>query len=156
MILESDLQDNSQVIVDILSRFIFEDTVFEKRKNEPLSVNELCNIMIDAQNKTYGKGLDRDYMHKYMWVCKPHYYDAAYNYYNFPYAFGLLLAKGLYALYEKSPETFPETYKELLSKTGKGDIKTVALSVGIDISNIEFWRSSLEIIKRDIEKFINL
>ncbi len=156
MILESDLQDNSQVIVDILSRFIFEDTVFEKRKNEPLSVNELCNIMIDAQNKTYGKGLDSDYMHKYMWVCKPHYYDAAYNYYNFPYAFGLLLAKGLYALYEKSPETFPETYKELLSKTGKGDIKTVALSVGIDISNIEFWRSSLEIIKRDIEKFINL
>lgn len=156
MILETDLQDSSQVIVDILSRFIFEDTVFEMRKNGPLSVDELCEIMLDAQRKTYGSGLDSDYMHKYMWVCKPHYYDAGYNYYNFPYAFGLLLAKGLYALYEKNPDTFPQVYKNLLKNTGKGDLKTVALSVGIDISKPEFWRSSLDIVKRDIEKFIAL
>lgn len=156
MIIESDLQDSSQVIIDILSRFIFEDTVFKERKNGPLSVNELCNIMIEAQKQSYGKGLDSEYMHKYMWVCKPHYYDSEYNYYNFPYAFGLLFAKGLYALYEKDRENFPKIYKELLRNTGKGDIKTVAKSVGIDITNIDFWHSSLDMLKRDIEKFISI
>ena len=156
MILENDLQDSSQIIVDILSRFIFEDQVFNKRKISPLSSEEFCDIMIEAQNKTYGKGLNKNYQHKYMWICKPHYYDANYNYYNFPYAFGLLLSKGLYAIYENSKNTFPEIYTEFLRKTGRGDIETVAKSVGIDITKKDFWLSSLDIIKRDIEKFINI
>ena len=53
--------------------------------------------MIEAQKEAYGDGLDEKFLHPYMWAWKPHYYDANYNYYNFPYAFGLLFAKGLYA-----------------------------------------------------------
>ena len=39
-----------------------------------------------------------------MWTWKPHYYESDYAFYNFPYAFGLLLAKGLYGIYTKEPE----------------------------------------------------
>lgn len=100
-ILETDICDNTQVIVDIYSRFLFEDNFFNKRKESTLSVEEIKTLMLDAQKAAYGDGLDKDYLHPYMWLWKPHYYDADYNYYNFPYAFGLLFAKGLYAEYLK-------------------------------------------------------
>ncbi len=57
--------------------------------------------MTDAQLATYGDGLDPEYLHPYMWACKPHYYYADLAYYNWPYAFGLLFGKGVYAEYKK-------------------------------------------------------
>ena len=156
MIIESDIADNAQVIVDILSRFIFEDTVINLRKDGPLSAKELCEIMLDAQSKTYGDGLDKNYYHKYMWVCKPHYYEASYNYYNFPYAFGLLFAKGLYAKYLEEGEAFVPLYDKLLNSTGKNNIADVAKLAGIDIRNKEFFETSLLLIKKDIDNFLKM
>ncbi len=155
-ILENSLQDSSQVIVDILSRFIFEDNVFKNRPNGSLTPQELNDFMIDAQKQAYGKGLDWDCLHKYMWIVKGHYYDADYNYYNFPYAFGLLFATGVYAIYQNEPEGFIEKYKQLLRDTGKMNIYDCAKSVGIDLHDIEFYRGSFKVIKQEIDEFISL
>lgn len=155
-ILESSISDAAQVVVDIYSRFIFEDTVFKRRREGSLSTKELNDIMLGAQKQTYGNGLDHNHLHKYMWLCKPHYYDANYNYYNFPYAFGLLFAKGLYAKYLKDGDAFVKHYDNLLAATGKKDLAEVASMAGIDIHSIEFWRSSLKMLEQDIENFINL
>lgn len=154
LILENDISDSAQIVVDILSRFLFEDAVFEERKNGSLSEKELCTLMINAQKQTYGDGLDESFMHPYMWVVKPHYYDVDYNYYNFPYAFGLLFAKGLYGIYLEKGSTFSADYVKLLSATGKASLKDIALMVNIDITDPKFWRSSLNIIKGDIENYI--
>lgn len=153
VILENDISDNAQIIVDIMSRFLFEDKVLELRKNGSLSVEELCEIMLDAQIKTYGEGLDKNYMHRFMWVCKPHYYDADYNYYNFPYAFGLLFAKGIYSKYINDKKGFCSNYDEMLRMTGSSNLIEVARYMNIDLHNIEFWRSSIDIIRKDIEDF---
>lgn len=155
-ILEQSISDAGQVIVDIYSRFLFESNLFEKRKDHALSVRELKELMLDAQKEAYGDGLDENYLHPYMWVCKPHYYEASYNFYNFPYAFGLLFAKGLYAEYLKRGEAFVEEYDKLLSATGQNNVVDVAKMMGIDIKSIDFWRSSLKLIIEDIEKFIEL
>lgn len=155
-ILEGDISDSAQVIVDIYSRFLFESELFRRREKASLSVNELKEIMLNAQKEAYGEGLDPEYLHPYMWVCKPHYYYAGQNFYNFPYAFGLLFSKGLYAEYLKRGEAFVADYDKLLSVTGKKKIAEVTAMMGIDIHSVEFWRSSLNIIKEDIEKFINL
>jgi len=155
-ILENDISDSAQVIVDIMSRFIFESEVFRRREEGSLSVNELKEIMIDAQKQSYGNGLDHDSLHPYMWLCKPHYYSADYNFYNFPYAFGLLFSKGLYAEYMKRGKEFVPDYDRMLSVTGKLDIVDVAKVMNIDIRKADFWRSSLELIRKDIDKFIRL
>ncbi len=155
-ILETDISDSAQIVVDILSRFLFEDKFFEERKNGPLSAEEISDIMLWAQNETYGDGLDENIRHKYMWVIKPHYYDAEYNYYNFPYAFGLLFAKGLYAEYKKKGAAFAKDYDKLLSLTGKTLLKDLALPFGIDITTKEFWQQSLKTIIDDIELFLKL
>jgi pepF/M3 family oligoendopeptidase len=155
-ILENDISDAGQVIVDIYSRFLFESELFSRREEGAVSVNELKEIMLDAQKQAYGSGLDHSHLHPYMWTCKPHYYYASHNFYNFPYAFGLLFAKGLYAEYLKRGDEFVASYDKLLSVTGKKKIADVTLEMGIDVRSVEFWRGSLKLIEKDIEKFVNL
>lgn len=155
-ILESEISDCAQVIVDIYSRFFFESELFKHRENSSLSSEELNSLMITAQKEAYGDALDEKYLHPYMWICKPHYYDSDYNFYNFPYAFGLLFSKGLYAQYLKTGRDFARDYNKLLSVTGKMKLYDVAKLMNIDIHNIDFWRSSLKTIEEDIDKFIEL
>ena len=155
-ILEQDISDSLQVIVDIYSRYVFESSVIEKRKEGSLSVEEFKNLMIQAQKEAYRDGLDHEFLHPYMWLCKGHYYEASLNFYNFPYAFGLLFAKGLYAQYLEKGEAFVEKYDKLLALTGKASIEDVVAYMDIDISSREFWDASLNLIKKDIKKFIEL
>lgn len=155
-ILESEISDCAQVIVDIYSRFFFESELFKHRENSSLSSEELNSLMITAQKEAYGDALDEKYLHPYMWICKPHYYDSDYNFYNFPYAFGLLFSKGLYARYLKTGKDFARDYNKLLSVTGKMKLYDVAKLMNIDIHDIDFWRSSLKTIEEDIDKFIEL
>ncbi|WP_312649777.1 M3 family oligoendopeptidase [Proteiniclasticum sp.] len=155
-ILEQSISDACQVIVDIYSRYLFETRLFETRADHPLSVKELKSYMLDAQKEAYGDGLDSDMLHPYMWLNKTHYYSAGRNFYNFPYAFGLLFSKGLYAIYLKRGEEFVPEYDELLAVTGKRSIKEVAERMNIDVTKPDFFRDSLSIIEKDIEKFLEL
>ncbi len=155
-ILESEISDCNQVIVDIYSRFLFEKSLFEARKESALTVDQIKKLMLDAQREAYGDGLDPEYLHPYMWTWKPHYYYANSNFYNFPYAFGLLFAKGLYAEYLKKGSEFSSEYENLLSITGKHNIADITKEVGIDIHNKEFWKSSLRTCEEDIDKLMEL
>ncbi|MFI3330065.1 MAG: M3 family oligoendopeptidase [bacterium] len=155
-VLEISLQGDSQVIVDIMSRYIFETNLIENTKDKTLNAKQLNEMMIEAQKETYGDGLDEEFMHPYMWACKGHYYSAGLNFYNFPYAFGLLYAKGLYAMYLEDKESFVSKYDDMLMLTGSASVEDVAKSMGIDVTKKEFWINSLEIIKKDINKFISL
>jgi pepF/M3 family oligoendopeptidase len=155
-LLESSIQDYTQVVVDIMSRFIFEKSVFDGRLYTIFDENELKELMIKAQKETYGDGLDENYLHPYMWACKPHYYSGGLSYYNFPYTFGLLFAKGLYAKYLEDKESFVGMYDNLLRSTGKMMVEDAAILAGIDVTKKEFWASSLELLKQDIEQFLKL
>lgn len=155
-ILETDLTGASQVIVDIYSRFLFEKEVFERRENGTLSVEELKMIMIKAQKQAYGDALDPNYLQPYAWINKSHYYYTERNFYNFPYAFGILFSKGLYAQYLKEGPSFSKKYVKLLASTGKMSIKELAASVGIDINSKEFWQTSMNIIIEEINMFLEI
>lgn len=155
-VLESALQDAGQCIADIYSRFLFESRLFEARKNGSVSVEDMNALMLQAQADAYGDGLDPEYRHPYMWLNKGHYYSAGLNFYNFPYAFGLLFAKGLYKLYQVEGEAFLDRYNKLLAYTGQETIENVCASVGIDVTSKDFWRNSLDVIVEDIDAFIAL
>ena len=155
-ILESSIMQSSQVIVDIYSRFLFESEFFKKRENGALSVDEIKELMTNAQKQAYKDGLDSEYLHPYMWACKPHYYSVDYNFYNYPYAFGLLFAKGLYAQYEQNKGDFLGKYDELLKRTGNNSVYDAVKFVGIDLHDIEFWRASLKIVTSEIDEFLEL
>lgn len=155
-ILENDIMGLTQCIVDIYSRFLFEDSVFKARKDGILSSEELNNLMLKAQKKAYGRGIDESCLHKYMWVCKPHYYDADFNYYNFPYAFGSLLSKGLYSLYKKIGDEFLPLYDRFLSASSTMPLSKVAEIAGIDLYCKEFWLTGLEQVITEIDELKNM
>ncbi|MCL1883535.1 MAG: M3 family oligoendopeptidase [Defluviitaleaceae bacterium] len=153
--LENSLQDSTQVILDIYSRYLFEKSVFEARKEHPLSAEELCEAMLTAQRTAYGDGLDSEKLHPYMWAIKPHYYSGNISFYNFPYAFGHLLALGLYKIYDNDPASFGEKYDNFLRVSGKMPIKQSCEMLGIDVESTEFWKGALDVIKVTIEQFKN-
>jgi len=155
-ILEGSIQSACSVVVDITSRFIFESRTFERRKQRELSINEFNELMLESQKETYGDGLDENQLHAYMWAMKPHYYSARLSFYNYPYMFGLLFGLGLYARYQQDSEAFKTGYDELLASTGLGDAATLAAGFGIDIRSTDFWRSSLDIVRQDIDLFEEL
>jgi oligoendopeptidase F len=152
-ILEASLQGDCQVVVDITSRYRFEQRVFERRRTRELSVDELNEIMLQAQRETYGDGLDQQVLHPYMWAVKQHYYSTGRSFYNFPYLFGLLFGLGLYARYRQDPNGFRQGYDDLLSSTGLADAATLANRFGIDIRSGAFWRDSLAMVRADVERF---
>ena len=153
-LIESQLQDVTQVICDIYSRYRFETMVFEKRKEEFLHSSDLCKLMTEAQKRSYGDGLDQNVMHPYMWVCKSHYYGP--TFYNFPYAFGALFARGLYAQYEREGAAFVPKYKKLLYTTAVATAEDTARVAGIDLTDKEFWRSALQMVADQIDLFCQL
>jgi len=153
-LIESQLQDTTQIIIDIYSRFRFEKSVFDNREEMFMNADQLCKQMIDAQKQSYGDGLDHAVLHPYMWICKSHYYGP--TYYNFPYAFGGLFARGLYAQYEKEGAAFVPKYKKLLNTTPIAKAEDVAQVAGIDLTDRNFWRGALQTIADQIDLLINL
>ena len=153
-LIESQIQDSTQIIVDIYSRFLFEDEVIRRRKDTFLYADDLEKIMINAQKESYGDGLDHNCLHPYMWCCKSHYYRAGLSYYNFPYAFGGLFSRGLYAKYLEEGDAFLPKYRELLRATTVDTVENVAAIAGIDLTRPDFWRESLKTITDQIDMFI--
>ena len=153
-LVESQLQDATQIICDIYSRFRFEKAVFEKRPEEFMHADTLCGLMLDAQKASYGDGLDPQVLHPYMWVCKGHYYGP--TFYNFPYAFGGLFARGLYAQYEQEGEAFIPKYTKLLHTTPVATAEDVAKVADIDLTDKAFWRGALQTIADQIDLFCQL
>lgn len=155
-LIESQLMDSNQIIVDIYSRYLFETSVFANRPTEFLSPERMCELMLDAQRKAYGDGLDENQMHPYMWLCKGHYYSGGLSFYNYPYAFGGLFARGIYAKYLEEGKPFVETYKQMLRATGTSTVEDAAKVCGIDLTDVNFWRAGLESISKQIDEFCEL
>jgi len=154
-ILEQFLQGSTQVIVDILSRFIFERDLMERRAQGEVSAADLNSMMLAAQKETYGTALHPEELHPYMWAVKGHYYRPELAFYNFPYAFGQLFGLGLYDQYATAPEGFSVRYRRLLRETGRTDAVSVTAAVGVDIESPAFWRGAMGRIEALVDRFVS-
>jgi len=154
-ILEKSISDVGYYIVDFYARYIFENKLFKRRKLGQLSVEELNELMLNCMEEAYGDSIDFKTIHPYMWMNKVGYYISGDEFLNFPYSFGVLFSKGLYAEYIKTGESFVSQYNKFLSATSKNNIVDVAKIFDIDVHSIEFWRNALNIIQKDIEVFIS-
>jgi len=155
-LLEQSIMGSTQVIVDIFSRFTFEKNVFEARENGPVPVRRLKALMEAAQEKAYGDAIDPKVRHPYMWVNKPHYYSPGLSFYNFPYAYGLLFAKGIYAEWQKQGDRFVDDVNTLLQKTGQMSVEDVAALIDLNVQDESFWHASLNVIEAEIDQFLEL
>ena len=151
-LIHEQLSGDLQIICDIYSRYRFETMVFENRDESFMFPPELCDMMLKAQKEGYGDGLDWAEPHPYMWLCKSHYYSGL-SFYNWPYAFGGMLARGLYACYEKEGPSFVSKYKSFLKATAVMTAEDAGKVAGIDLTDVNFWRSGLEGLAKEVEEF---
>lgn len=152
-LMDEQLTGDTQIICDIYSRFRFESAVFDSREDSFLMAPQLCDMMLSAQREGYGDGLDYTEPHPYMWVCKSHYYSGGLSFYNWPYAFGGLLARGFYACYEREGADFVPRYKRFLKATAVMSVEDAGKVAGIDLTDREFWCSGLEALAKEVEEF---
>lgn len=152
-LVEHFLQDSTQVCVDILSRFYFESAVYERRGAGDLSAAEFSALMEDAQKRTYGDGLG--IYHRYMWAVKSHYYRCEFSFYNYPYAFGLLFALGLFAQAQEQGSAFFDQYEKILASSGSMSVRDVAALASIDLADHRFWDGAMGVINTYIEELVD-
>ena len=151
--LETRLIGDTQVIVDIYSRYLFEKEVFERRAEAELSADELCEIMERAQKATYGDGLDERYLHKYMWTWKPHYYFAGFVVLQFPVRLRAVIWHGFVCHLPAARRGLREDYKSLLASTGEAPAADLAARFGIDIRSRKFWEDSLAVFEGQVQLY---
>jgi pepF/M3 family oligoendopeptidase len=154
--LEKKIQRSITVIVDIYSRYTFEQAVLDLRKQSTLSVRKLKELMTESEIEAYGPGLDPTFPQPNAWINKPHYYIPGLHFYNFPYTIGHLISTYLYNRYHKEGQSFLSLYQKLLGRCGWGNVEDILDSVGIDITSPEFINESFAIIEKDLAHFQEL
>ena len=140
-------------IVDISARFYFEQALFACRKNAELSVEDLDELMRQAQQRSYGDALDPRGHNTRTWMTKPHYYNAQRNFYNFPYQFGTLLSVQMLERWHQDPMGFAKDYDRFLSATGQYDVLDLCKILDMDLLDPDFFRAPLRILTRHLDRF---
>lgn len=153
-LLDVDLQGSNQVVVDIHSRFLFETELFARRQRRTLGVDELNELMLDAQLTAYGDGLDQTTAHPYMWAVKGHYYGS--HFYNWPYTYGMLFGLGLFARYQSDPDRFRSGYDDLLSRCGMNTAEELGATFDLDVTDEGFWMESIDVLRRRMADYDRL
>ncbi len=150
--LENALDGEVRKIMDIYCRFKLEHEIVSRRDNGMLTANEINEMSRDILCDVFKDTLAPEFINPYVWIIKPHFYMPETNYYNIPYACGLMLALTLYGM-SKEDDSFNEKYKELLRKTGKMSVEEFAEALGGNSESEEFWNIGRKEILRDIEEF---
>jgi len=151
VLLDASLQMAALLVVTTTTLFLFEKAFYEKRQHGELSLETSKQMMLEAQRQAYGNVLDPSALHPYAFMGMSPLYS--HSYWNFQYSFGLLFALGLYGCYRNGASDFQARYDEMLSATGMEAPADLAARFGIDIRCPSFWRSGLDVIRADIERF---
>lgn len=140
-------------LLDIPVRFEFEKALHEERSRGELSVSRLKSLMVETQRRIFGDALEEGGEDPYFWASKLHFYITGVTFYNFPYTFGFLLSRGLFAMFEKEGAEFLRKYESFLRLTGSDTAENVARrSVGCDLETPDFWAAAIRSLEEPLEQ----
>jgi oligoendopeptidase F len=154
LVLDSDLTGAATLLLDITARYEFEKAFYEQRSSGQVSVPQLRELMISKQQEVFGDAMVAGGGSELFWASKLHYYIAGVSFYNFPYTFGFLLARTLYALFQEAGSDFLPTYEEFLRQAGSDTVENVVGStLGLDITKPEFWARGIQSLRGPLETY---
>ena len=141
-------------LMDIPVRFEFEKAFHEERQSGEVAVSRMKQLMSQTQQRVFGDLLEAGGEDPYFWASKLHFYITSVTFYNFPYTFGFLLSRGLYALYkQQGGEEFLHRYEEFLRSTGSATAEEVARhTLGCDLESDGFWKDAIETLREPVEQ----
>ena len=152
-ILDIEIGHGAVYLLDIPVRYEFEKTFYQQRAEGPLSVTQLKELMVRTQRRILGDALEAGGEDPYFWASKLHFYITGITFYNFPYTFGYLLSRGLYAMFKAEGASFLPKYEEFLRRAGSDTAENVVKqTIGRDIETVEFWREAIESLAEPLEQ----
>jgi oligoendopeptidase F len=142
-------------VLNIPARFEFEKRFYERRAERPLRPEELEALMRDSWQHWYGDVLSEpDSMY---WASKLHFHISGLSFYNFPYLFGYLFSRGVYAKRLEFGADFFPRFKALLRDTGRLTAEDLASKhLLVDLRDADFWTATLATLAPRVDAFETL
>lgn len=156
-ILDIEVSHGAVYLLDIPVRYEFEKALYEERAKGPLNVSRLKELMVETQRRLLGDILEPGGEDPYFWASKLHFYITGITFYNFPYTFGYLLSRGLYAMFKRDGESFLPKYEEFLRRAGSDTAENVVRqTIGRDIEDADFWSEAIQSLRAPLEQLQSL
>lgn len=153
-VLTARCNDAVTFLCDIRMRYEFERAFYERRRQGEVALSCIAELLLEAQRRCFGGGLDPERLDPLFWASKLHFYITGVSFYNFPYTFGFLFSLSLAAQLQERGAVFLADYEALLRLTGSaGCEEAVAQTLGQDITKPAFWHQALERITADAAQF---
>lgn len=154
-LLDDKIQRTVALLMNIHARFLFETSFYEERKQGPVSVERLNQLMLQAQKEAYCEALDE--YHPLFWASKLHFFITGVPFYNFPYTFGYLFSLGIYAQALEEGKGYEEKYIALLRDTASMTVEDLAQKhLQVDLTQEDFWQKAVDICLADIDEFLEM
>ena len=100
---------------------------------------------------------DSEGYHPLFWASKLHFFVTDMPFYNFPYTFGFLFAKGVYNRAMEEGQSFAKNYRALLADSGRMSTEEVAKKhLGVDLTQEDFWNVAVNAVLADVDEFVKL
>ncbi|CAH1556469.1 Oligoendopeptidase F [Vibrio jasicida] len=143
------------LMINIPVRYEFEKAFYERRQEGELTADDFCELMSKTWKDWYGDVMSE--ADPYFWASKLHFSISGVSFYNYPYLFGFLFSKGIYAQRASKGESFYSDYVELLRDTGNMMAEdVVAKHLSMDLTQPEFWQQSVELVRDKVDEFERL
>jgi oligoendopeptidase F len=155
VLLDDKIQRTVALLMNIHARFLFETRFYDERKQGPVSVERLNELMLAAQKEAYSNALEE--YHPLFWASKLHFFITGVPFYNFPYTFGFLFSLGIYAQALEEGSGYEEKYIALLKDTASMSVEDLAQKhLQVDLTQPDFWEKAVRICLDDIDEFLTL
>lgn len=153
-LLESDLQAATVMLVNIPTRMLFEQSLFEDRARGPLDAAVLSERVGALQREWYGPALGVP--NRFFWAAKLHFYLQR-SFYNYPYTFGYLFSSLIHARAVAEGPAWAPSYTALLRETGAGPAEGVAeRHLGVNLRQKEAWMPILADLEVKVARYEQL
>lgn len=150
-VLDMEIGHGAVYLLDIPVRYEFEKQLYEERASGELSVSQLRELMAATQRRVFGDALAEGGEDPYFWASKLHFYITGVTFYNFPYTFGFLLSRGLFAMFAREGADFLPRYEEFLRLTGSDTAENVARrTIGRDLESSDFWIEAIQSLEQPL------
>ena len=151
-IIWEELRSHTGFMLNIPTRFEFEQRLYEARRERPQQPEELKALMREAWQNWYGDCLSEP--DEMFWASKLHFYISGLSFYNFPYLFGYLFSSGVYTRRRTSGPGFFDRYVALLCDTGRMTAEDLARQhLDADLEQPEFWQDTVDSLTPRIDTF---
>lgn len=152
-VLDMETAHGAVYLMDIPVRFEFERAFHEQRQHGEVEVTRLRELMTQTQQRLFGDVLEEGGDDPLFWASKLHFYITGVTFYNFPYTFGFLLSRGLFARFRDEGAAFLPRYEEFLRRTGSDTAENVArASLGVDLESPQFWREAIDTMAEPVQQ----